>query len=93
MIWADCCTEEFLRIEGAVLSRVRLGSEGAGLKQESVKHCCECNVTQNGLHHLFCCMEECPKCGDQLTTCKCVHNYKPGSTTLFPGVDGIAKLE
>ena len=35
--------------------------------------CRDCNVAWEGMHHLHCCVERCPRCHNQLISCGCFH--------------------
>ena len=72
MIWADSCTGYSLDIEGTEYTRLGFGGEKGGSQQEIAKRCGDCNVSRGSLHHLYCSVEECPKCGGQLIACGCV---------------------
>ncbi len=70
MVAGDTCTGDSLTIAGADYIRVRFGSEKWVVPRGF--HCRDCNVAPGSLHHLDCAMEECPKCGQQLVSCRCL---------------------
>jgi len=75
MMGVDSCTGYALNIEGMEYFRVKFGSE-KGLLRDGGR-CGDCNVTRGSLHHLYCDMEECPKCGGQLISCGCFPDFLP----------------
>jgi hypothetical protein len=62
----SCIVAEVSLANGVVLPRVRfhlLVEIGTG------DRCTGCNVGPGGLHHLGCCLEPCPSCGQQAGVC------------------------
>ena len=64
---ASC--DQALMPEG-VTPAIRYGSEG-GFPTGRIEPCHDCGVEIGGLHHQFCDVEQCPKCGGQLLGCPC----------------------
>jgi hypothetical protein len=62
MLIAPSCTPR--------LGVVRYGSERY-LPADHPERCRDCGVTEGGVHHLRCCMEECASCGGQLISDAC----------------------
>lgn len=64
-------------IAGESLAPVRFGEESVwsepdedgDLLEPGVCH--DCRAEPGGVHHYLCCVEECPRCGEQLLTCGC----------------------
>jgi len=47
---------------------VRVGDS----EDSSREKCHDCGALSGNIHHMWCDMERCPRCGDQFITCDCV---------------------
>jgi hypothetical protein len=64
-------------------------NESMGLDLDPHRNCRDCNCPPGGLHHAYCCLEECPDCGDQALQCGCIFPVIPVSEQhrRYPAVD------
>lgn len=62
------CSCKSVKINGKVYERVRYGNEEVEWEDD---RCHDCGAEPGLLHHAGCDVEECPVCGNQLTSCDC----------------------
>jgi hypothetical protein len=63
------------------LGAVRYGSEQV-VPDPWPERCRDCAVTDGGIHHDGCCLEECPACGGQRLGCPCNRALRPARRLL-----------
>lgn len=61
-------------IDGVRFARVPFGGESVFLEDCRVPDwsCHDCAAKAGEFHHRCCCVEECPRCGDQFLSCGCL---------------------
>jgi hypothetical protein len=67
MTTAASCVVRVLVFEGQAYERRAAGPRDLGPQGR----CGDCGVTEGGLHHYGCDLEDCPSCGWQLLSCAC----------------------
>jgi hypothetical protein len=61
-------TTVMTRVDGATYVRVPYGMEWFGTATDT---CRDCGTSRYSEHVLGCCVEECPRCHEQLLSCGC----------------------
>jgi hypothetical protein len=76
----SCCDAGPLvirRHDGVVasLARIPFGQEVIASRSDRAlpARCHDCGATPGGLHHLECCVQQCPACLAQLMSCQCIY--------------------
>jgi hypothetical protein len=86
MATADACAQKTVTTnDGETLERIPY-SRADGFAElaefllpelEMPERCPDCGVLDGSVHHRYCDMECCPKCGHQLIACGCVQSWLP----------------
>ena len=73
MMSAKSCInpDVILEDDGKTYSRITFTNEEVLVVPSKIKSCGDCGVSKNGIHHLGCDMEECPRCNGQFISCDC----------------------
>jgi len=63
-----------MKIDGIEYLPIPYGKETAWelYKITPEENCRDCGAPLGKYHHLKCCVEQCPVCGEQWITCKCI---------------------
>ena len=72
------CNEELGKIEGCLLSQVKIGNDIYERKKADPVElqCHDCGAGPGKFHHPGCDMEECPKCRGQMLWCNCFEDIE-----------------
>lgn len=68
--------------DGTLVTRVPYGQEREDWGATSGRPCGDCGVPVGATHHLFCDIERCGRCGDQLFSCDCPYPDELGERAL-----------
>ena len=60
--------------DGTVLTAIHFGAPRDLLDTPTLTHCHDCLAPRGSFHHGGCDAEACPKCGNQLILCGCLHS-------------------
>jgi hypothetical protein len=71
MLTEVSCRSHPIALDGRLLARVRWGDERDSRRWGAHGPCGDCATPIGGVHHLGCCMEQCPACVKQLISCGC----------------------
>jgi hypothetical protein len=56
--------------------RIPYGHEIENVERKPTEACEGCNIVLNGYHHVYCPVEECPRCNGKLNICQCFYTMK-----------------
>lgn len=68
MLEGGSCDVAWITWANGSYERVRYGAEAQHWRAAG---CGDCGVPRGGFHHPGCDIEDCPRCGRQLITCRC----------------------
>jgi hypothetical protein len=71
MLMEVSCLSHPIALGGRLLARVRWGDERESRKWRVHLPCRDCGTPIGGVHHMGCCMEQCPACSKQAICCGC----------------------
>ena len=66
---ATCTKETITSADGTTYTRIPFPMIHEG--KVNNRKCHDCGVMPGGIHHLFCVVEQCPRCSGQLLSCSC----------------------
>lgn len=72
MLRSDGCTYAYVEYKGNPVERIKYGEESG---KGPCERCPICDVLPGHFHHKGCFVEECPICGDLITSCGCNLSY------------------
>lgn len=65
------CTATTTRIAGVQYDRIKFGDDWPEALNPMPANCNDCGTPGGGLHHRYCDLERCPRCGGQAIACPC----------------------
>lgn len=67
--------------DGSVYAAIPYSSDPHYPLEREDDQCRDCGVMWDGTHHLYCCIETCPKCYGQMLSCETCHPTVIGALT------------
>ena len=71
MLMEVSCVSHPVALGGRLWERVRWGHERESRTRKVDPPCRDCGTPVGGVHHLGCCLEQCPACTKQAICCGC----------------------